>query len=302
MRKLLIPIVLVAGIVAGFVRAFEWKWAWDTQLWLMTSWHPASLALLAFCLVVVAIIWLALRGENKKTFAPSDEDFSRVRALVWVDVPAALALLAGAWLDISSYLDMQSSSKPNSGVSMLIFAILSAFAAVCVIVVSTASARGALRRSLAIYRLTPVIWGCFWLLRNISGYAINPVPLSFLYDMLAIAFTLLALYSSAGFFFFRANTRNILLYGAFGVFFSSVALLGSGFYWLLWNGLPMDNLAWSDVARFTFALLHLLALVYAHGGKRREKSSAQGRPGPMYEPYTYPYAKLHNHNHNHRDS
>ena len=289
MRKRLIPFVMAAGCAAGLLRAFEWRWAWDTEKWLMTPWHTLSITLLVFSLAVAVLTWLTLRDEPKKTFAPSAEDFARFKSLFLVDAVAVLALLVSAWLDSSVYFFPQSTGDQAAGVSQLIFAILSVLAAVCVLVVSQASARGILSRAYAIYSLVPVFWGCFWLLRNISSYAINPVPLSFLYEMLAIVFTLLAMYSSAGFFFYRANRRRTQLYGRLGIFFCLVTLLGAGFYWLFWNGLPMDTLAWSDVARFVFALFHLSALLFGDGRKRRKNTEGTGRLGPMYDPYSYPY-------------
>ena len=290
MRKLLIPFTLLVGAAAGLARAFEFRLAWDTTLWLMTPWHYMSLLLLGCALVTAVVLFMILRGVPNKAAEPSKDAFTQIRSLLWADIAAALALLAGALFDMRTFLELQTGTGPVQELSLLIFAIFSAFTAISVIAVSLAAALGTLRRHYAIYMLTPVFWACFWLLRNISSYAVNPVPLSFLYNMMSIIFTLLTLYTAAGIFFYRANVRRTLLYGALGVFFSMISLLGIGLYWLLWRELPMGNVNWSDILRFVFALFHLLAILHAFGARKsKSQRNENGKIGPMYYPYHYPY-------------
>ncbi|MCL2747099.1 MAG: hypothetical protein FWE59_00395 [Oscillospiraceae bacterium] len=289
MRKFLIPITLLIGAAVGLIRAFEWREAWDTELWLMMPWHWLSILLLLCCFAVAVALFLAMRKSPSVAATPTQEDFEGIRALLWADIAAGLVLLVSAALEIRSFIRAQYGMEQVQELFGLIFAILSVFTAICVIVTASAAARGALNRTHSIYMLTPVFWACFWLLRNIGEYAVNPEPLSFLFEMLGVVFTLLALYTAAGFFFYRANVRRTMLYGALGIFFLLVTLLGDGLYYLFWNDFPMGDPTFANLARALFALFHLMAIVHAYGAKRkRSRWKHKGRAGPMYYPYNYP--------------
>ena len=258
MHKRLIPLTLLAGVTAGLLRAFEWRLAWDSSLWLMKHYHISSLLLIAFSVTVVSLLFLLLRSTPDSAFSP---DFLWSKKLVWIEMPAVLLLWASAILDIGKFIGAQKPDMPISEISTLIFALLSVFTGISVIILSKTSAAGPPPREYGIYMLAPVFWACFWLLKNISSYAVNPEPLSFLYDMLGSIFTLLALYSSASFFYFRTRGRRTVFYCAMSVFFSLIVLLGTGLHLALWGTLPMSGTGWSDVCRSLFSILHLVTLM-----------------------------------------
>jgi len=278
MRKILIPLSLVAGIAAGVIRAYEWRWAWeDGAQGLMKPDYWLSLLLLGFSLVFFILVMVIARGVPRKH--DPDWNASGLRPLApwtaWTGAAAVLAMLAGAGLDVREFINAQTPGEPLSSVSLPIFALLSVLAGVCILIVIWAAARGALSRNYGIYMLAPVFWACFWLVRNIGKYAVDPEPLRFFYDMMGTIFVLLTLYAAAGFFYGQARRRRTLVYCSMGIFFTMITLLGLGLYALLWGGLPADDLfSAADLCRYGFALLYLPVIqMTVVRGQKTEKDS-----------------------------
>ena len=264
MRTKLFPITLLAGVAAGLIRACEWRWAWeDAERGLMKLNYWLSLLLLGVTLVFFLSVLLVARGAPKRH--DSDWDVSDLKLpaplLGWAGMAGVLALLVSAALDIRKFITVRLPGEPLSELSSLIFAVLSVFAGITVLIVIRAASRRTLKRSYGIYMLVPVFWACFWLVRDIGRYAIDPIQLRFFYDMMGAIFALLSLYAAAGFFYSQARTRRTLVYCSMGIFFSLITLLGAGLYCLLWGGLPADSqFHAADLCRFGFVLLYLPAI------------------------------------------
>jgi len=267
MRKILIPLALLAGGVGGFIRANEWHWAWDKTDGLMIPYHFLSILLLGFSFVFLLLVVAIVRSAPAQPEVTRSEatDFRPAQWLGWAEGLAILALLAGAVLDAHGFIVAQTPNTQIKGLSTLIFAVLSILACICMIVIVQAAGRGALGRAYGIYMLVPVFWACFWLIRNIGTYAINPVPLSFFYDMMCTIFALLSLYASAGFFFGQARIRRAIAYSMMGIYFALVTLLGPGLHWLQWGTLPLEGFQVGDLFRFGFVLLHLTVILHMAG-------------------------------------
>ena len=277
MRKLLIFFTLLAGIIGGILRAYEWRLAWNKDLDLMTPNHYLSLCLLGFSLLFAAALLFIMLGSpsrRKRELGPSPR---LARALWWLDAPALLALFVSAGLDIREYL-LRPAGSATPGLSSLIFVGFSVFTGICVLVIMVASARNVPTRDYGVYMLTPVFWACFWLVQSIGKYAINPVSLSYLYNLLGTIFAVMALYAAAGFFFSQTRIRRSLIYCSLGVYFSIVTLLGVGVYrlleiingvqagfgwagWVYWSEWPVSGFRANDFCRFLFVVFHLLALM-----------------------------------------
>jgi hypothetical protein len=265
---------LLLGAVGGLLRAFELHLAWDKDLGLMVPYHPLSLLLLAFSLFTAVLVFCLLRAARRPAgvrVAPP----KHLPLYLVIELAAALCLFASAALDIAwQWENLQilfgprGPNTPLTGLSSLIFAVLTVFAGFCVLLIMRAGARGVLSRNYGFYMLMPVFWACFWLILDFSRHAINPVPLSYLYDMLTTVFALLSLYATAGFFFNLPRMRQTLIYAVLGAYFALTTVLGVSLYRLFWGLWPMDSMNWGNLARFAFAALHLLATVYIVRGQK----------------------------------
>lgn len=268
-----IILTLVIGVVAAVMRTFELHLAWDTEKSLMRPYHPSSLSLLIFSIAFTLLALLISRSApaltGKRVAAPR-----HVPLYMAVDFLAAMALILSGVLDIVNKMDdIKLLFDPipgltGSGLSTLVFALLSLFAGISVLLIMRAASKGVLGRAYGFYMTVPIFWAALWLILDFSKHAVNPVPLSFLYEMLGIIFTLLSLYSSAGFFFNLPRMRHTIVYSILGAYFSIITVFGLVFYRFIWGVWPVDNINWSDFARFVFSILHLLATVYIVRGQK----------------------------------
>ncbi len=270
---MLILMTVIIGIMAGLMRTFELRLAWEPALGLMKSYHPSSISLLVFSVAFTVLALIVSRSappfKGKRVAAPR-----QIPIYLTVDTLAALALIFSGVMDIYSNREDVQALITGEGVpamgtaSMLIFAVLSLFAGISVILIARAASKGVLGRAYGFYMTVPVFWACYWLILDFSKHAVNPVPLSYLYEMLGIIFTLLSLYAAAGFFFNLPRMRQTLVYSILGGFFSLITVLGLVMYRVLWGIWPVDNINWSDFARFVFSMLHLMCTVYIVRGQK----------------------------------
>lgn len=260
-----ILLTLLAGVAAGALRALEYHLAWDRELGLMARWHPASLGLIALC----AAFFCAALLLSPRRASPSGQRMAQPKHMpvyLAADIVAALALFAAAAYDLRRYWE-ESGAK---SVSLIVFALLTLFTALSVLLIMRAAKRGALGRAYGFYMTVPVFWACYWLVLEFSQNAANPVILSYAYEMLGIIFIVLSLYSMAGFFFNLPRLSKAIFYSMMGALFSMVTVLGPVLARLFWGEWPTESHDWAQYLRFLFAVIHLLASVYILRGQKIE--------------------------------
>jgi hypothetical protein len=279
-----IIITLFFGFAAGGLRALELQTAWDKELGVMSPGHPASLGLIIVSVAFLLIMLPLTRVKSK----PTGERVISARhtpAYLAADIFATAALLVSAYLDISRYAGL-SDVTVEAPVSLLVFSLLTVFTGLCMLMLMRMTLRGMVDRAYGFYMTVPVFWSCFWLIMEFAANSANPILLTYAYEILAIVFIVLALYSMAGFFFDMPHTSQTLLYCVLGAFFSCVTVLGPILSYVFWQVWPVEGSAdGAQFFRFLYATIHLLASVYVlRGRKISQRPAAAARTAPAPAP------------------
>jgi hypothetical protein len=270
-----ILITLFFGFAAGGLRALELQLAWDPELGVMSPGHPASLGLIAVSIVFFLIMLPLTRVRSK----PTGERVASARhtpTYLTADILAAAALLVSAYLDINRHAQLAETGGAST--SLLVFSLLTVFTGLCMVMLMRMTLRGVVDKAYGFYMTVPVFWSCFWLIMEFAANSANPILLSYTYEILAIVFIVLALYSMAGFFFDMPHTSQTLLYCVMGAFFSCITVLGPILSYVFWGVWPVEGSAdWAQFFRFLFATIHLLASVYVLRGHKIAQRAAASR-------------------------
>jgi hypothetical protein len=266
-----ILITLFFGFAAGGLRALEFQLAWDRELGVMSPGHPASLGLIAVSILFFLLMLPLTRVRSK----PTGERVASARhtpTYLTADILATVSLLVSACLDIDRYARLA-----EAPLSLLVFSLLTVFTSLCMLMLMRMTLRGVVDKAYGFYMTVPVFWSCFWLITEFAENSANPILLSYTYEILAIVFIVLAIYSMAGFFFDMPHTSRTLLYCVMGAFFSCITVLGPLLSYVFWQVWPVEGSAnWAQFFRFLYATIHLLAAVYVLRGHKISQRAAAG--------------------------
>ena len=245
-KEFVLPAAAVAGGAVGFaLRRWELATAFEADTGLPISGAPATLALILFSVVMVAVLALLCRGHYP-AFSGYDQAFAARGCTLYAGVgtAAALLLLAGAVAIVVSFLQGE-----NQVYTRLLVAVLAVVSGVCVLRTVQGNYRGQGQGKYNFLLLMPAYTCCMWLIAAYQVRAGDPVQLDYVYELFAIIASLLGFYFTAGFSFERAKPFRASLFSLLGIYFSLVTMADS-----------------HDLATrllYGFTILYLLASVWA---------------------------------------
>lgn len=243
LRVILPPLLALFGGLGGFfLRRWELTAAFDAD-GLAIPWAPASLILILLSvLLALAFILLSRRPRIRLTGYP-DAFCARNN---WVY--AAAGAISAAMLGFAGVFGLkQELTGGTPRLLQLLLWVLCIASFFCVVRVVWFNLRAVSRRY-SLELLIPAYTSCIWLVAAYQVRAAEPVVLSFIYELLAIICTALALYFSAGFSFAKGSFWRCAVFSLLSVYFSIVTLADG-------HSLCMRLL-------FLFAALYHLATVF----------------------------------------
>ncbi len=222
MKKALLPplTALAAGAVGFLLRRWELSTAFEPN-GLPIPGAPATLVLALFSLLAVLAAGLAARRRLRdRTAAPFCQAFFCGEPLyITCNVIAAALLIGGGCLGIWSYVNSPVKTLPS-----LLLAGLAVLSGVSVGIVGRQAYRHEGDGKYNAFLLLPAFTYCLWLITSYQRRAGDPIILDYVYHILAIIATLLALYRMAGHSFEKGQTRTTLWFSLTAVYFSCVSL------------------------------------------------------------------------------
>ncbi len=258
----LLVLSLLLGAAGGFLRANELITSYDRVAGVMARvLHPYSIVLIGFS--VFALIMALLLANDDTELPVERRRRTKLPAYAWTQATAFLALFISAMLDMADsgvFGHGPMADEPQYG--QFVLALLSAFTAIAMLVILWATVLGQLKTPYGFYMTIPIFWASFWIVLDFGQHAANPIVLSYVYSLLAIIFTTLALYSAAGFFFKQSRVRATKLYTILGIYFSCTVFIGQLIYWLQQREWPVETLTPAVALRFMFVIMHLASLLY----------------------------------------
>ncbi len=223
MKKALLPplAALAAGAAGFFLRRWELASAFEADTGLPIPGAPASLVLFLFSLLAVLGAGLTARrllwGRTTASFHAAF--FSGESLFITCDVIAAALLIGGGGFGVWNYVN----SVEKSLFSLLLAGLL-VLSGVSVGIVGRQAYRNEGDGKYNAFLLLPAFTFCLWLILSYQNRAGDPIILDYVYHILAIITTLLALYRVAGHSFDKGQTRTTLWFSLMAVYFSCVSL------------------------------------------------------------------------------
>lgn len=238
-KNLLIPgLAVTAGILGFFLRKWELATAFEPDTNLPRPGMPATLALgLLSIALFAALIFLCIREKKEE---PYDSAFRAEGNTVYavLSVLSSFFLLASAGAEIVTYpftyqsalLSANASERPLSPLPFLLpilQIVLNLLGFVCVLLImrNLYGAKGNGHEHLPLLGLCALF--CIWLISDYQIRSTNPTIQDYLYELLAISASLLALYEIATYSFQKGHARRTLIFSLMGTYFSLVTLADS---------------------------------------------------------------------------
>lgn len=238
MRKdILLPGVATAGGVVGFaLRRWQLASGFEADTGLAIPGAPASAALIA-CSAVVAVLLLVLVWGSKERMN-WERAFAGARncpVYMTATVLAAFLLLLSAGIEVLAYPGAFQSAQSTESWGLRAAAtvlpplriLLCLGGCPCVLFWSRSLYRGGEGGKESLPLLELCFLFCVWLVSNYQKCAADPVTLDYIWEVLAICFSLLGLYYVASYSFLKeAHPRRSVFSCLLGVFFSLTAMGG----------------------------------------------------------------------------
>lgn len=226
MRKnaVILPLsAAILGLCGFFLRSFEVRSIYDPTTGLFLRHTAVTTALVLLSVVVFVYCILTCVSIGKKYTA--SEEFSEAfyqKTPLYLVISVILGL---GWLVLSvDYLINQINQSPSFPVIDVVFMILSALSAVAIIVL----ARGAkMRKSgggMLVWSVIPPIFLCLWLILTYKDHASSPDLLMYAFTYLAVAFSTLSFYYTAGYVYGKTAAGRTVLSYMMTIFLSIVIL------------------------------------------------------------------------------
>ena len=254
-KQWLAPLLAVAGGAVGFgLRKWQLSTGFEPDTGLAIPGSPAALALIAWSAVVVvgliALCWdrkgprtcqKAFRAEGKSLFLTA----CVLGAFLLLVSAGAEGITLTAGYQSSLYTDNTWAAQVSSKLlpPLRVALCLGGFPCALLWVKQLSRKEGPGRESLAI--LEVCILFCAWLVSDYQVRAADPVILDYVYEVLAIAAALMALYYIAGYSFQTGKPRRTAVTSLMAAYFALVTLA--------------DDHDLADAARFGFVVLFMTA-------------------------------------------
>jgi hypothetical protein len=250
--KYLYMLVVAAGIGGGVTRGLMNGMVFDTQTGLMRPNHPLTWTLFALTVLAVAAAMFVKLSTGKSRALPS-------RTLKpWV-IASCTALGVSGVLDITDALNL---GAPLTSTILAALGILTA--AVITMLITSGNTQ---KLTLGLFATVPIFWSCFWFLSVFADNSANPVMMSYLYEFLAVLFTMAAVSVFAGFYFGAVKTHMLGITVSLGLFFTLISLTAP-IVSMFMPDAPAFEGSVGGILRLVFSLMYLAAIPsMAHAAK-----------------------------------
>lgn len=217
--KEILPAVFVvfAGIAGGVLRGMELTGCYDDGTGLYTV-GPVTYVLVGMSVLVIAFcLFVALwKGPDRRGYLE----------IYRCGVPGAMLCMLSGVVMLAAGLMRTISFQTDGKYSSLLFGVLTLLCGVSLIALAAARKQGKLPDMTGLGAVVTVFWGCFMLVQVFMEHPVEPVVLLYAYDLLAMCFSLLSIYSAAGQMFGRTHVRVALFSSLGAVFLLLVSGLG----------------------------------------------------------------------------
>lgn len=203
-------IILALWSLSAFLLRFWNLHAAVDELGLFLSGHPST-----YFLVIDSGIFLLINLGLSRKSPGRGLDHS---VLTYSPVEAGLSF-TGSLLMLAAVLVDGFSSGDLWGLLLLVLGVL---AAISMGILSSLQKRG---NRIPLWELLPVLYLLLKLIFNFKSWSTDPLILDYCFKLLALAFSLLGVYGTAGFCFDQGCPRKTLFYCGSGIFFSVIAMV-----------------------------------------------------------------------------
>ena len=241
-KEILLPAVAVAGGAVGFaLRHWELTTAFEADTGLPIAGAPATYALIAFSVVMVALLAVLSLTAKYPKFQGYDQAFSAKNNTLYATVGVLSGFLLIGAGGLMVYEFMQGT---NLLYTRIIVAAMAVASGLCVMTTVQSNFKGQGGGKYSVPLLIPAFAFCVWLIAAYQVRAGDPVQLDYVYELFAIITSLLALYFMAGFSFEKAKCGPMVFFSLLGIYFSMTTLA--------------DRHDWGTLALYAFSILYLL--------------------------------------------
>ena len=240
MRKfgfLMALLAVIFGIGGALLRAQELETVFDPVSGLAAQGAPISFALIGISVLTVGTLFALSFGVQRMRVGSFADAFGRSTA--------ARVLLVLAGLTATGFSALEILSPTEMGALETVRVLVAMVSGVIGLVLM--AALGTKGNRAAIAAVVPVFWLCLWLVSaHVGDQAANPVLLSYVYQLFALAALLLSFYYIAGYAFLQERPGRLMFSSSTAVYFTLVTL--------------PDN--WSTPQRAVLLALAITVLVY----------------------------------------
>ena len=261
-KSTLALVVTVLFSLAGvMLRALSLAYEFDPHTQLLARRAPLAVAVAILGLPLALAVFLLLR--RNKAIPARPRELERIWLLP--QMAAALCLAGAGVVYLLRYFSIGGVYFESESIPVLVFALLSLLAALSIAVVALQAVKGKLASGYGLYLTIPVFWGCYHMVLDFWSYAGNPVLANFAFAILSFTCLTLAMYNATRCFYENNKKRMFALFSLMGVFFASIALLGSVIakIFLITGPVPLAaDLSLPRILILSFVLLHSLSLFW----------------------------------------
>lgn len=218
LRAILLPLLALAGGIGGlFLRRWELSSAFEAD-GLAIPHAPATLALIALTVVMIALFILLCQGKHNtlENYDDAFESHGNWLYLVLAGLAAAHVLLAGLFTLADFFRGQQTSPV------WIFMALLCLIAFTSVLIIALHNFRGGKGKGIGLVLMGPAYMCCLWLVLAYQQRAGDPVVLDYVYELFTVISALLGLYYAAGFAFDRPKVKRCTVFGLLAVYFALI--------------------------------------------------------------------------------
>jgi membrane-associated HD superfamily phosphohydrolase len=213
-----------------YLRHLELTNVFDAVTGLNQRGAPVSLALILLSVVVLAGLFVF--ALYAKTTHKAPDDFSNTFGTMSVVYPLSLSVVAIVWIAASAMNYLSGISHGVQFNTDMVFAILSVFSAVSVMIFAIEVYKDPRRKIVKSWIIAPILFTTFWLGMMYRENVTNPVLLSYAYYALAIIFSVLSFYYLSGFIFHKPSLGKLIFTSFSSIYFCFVTIADSHNVWI----------------------------------------------------------------------